>query len=338
VAWAILRSLLALLMLAMPLAPQAHEMTMVDLSVREAAPGDFIWAWGVPARGRPVSEDLVLTWPKQCETHGQALRCGAAGLVGRLSVEGVGKSYSAVIARIRWKGGETQTITLTAAQPSVNLLGGARDPRGPLEVAQTYGVLGVEHILSGWDHLLFVVSLLLLVGFERRLVATITAFTLAHSLTLALSAMNLLTLRSPPVEATIALSILLVCGEALRERDTLSRRWPALVAFVFGLVHGLGFAGALKEIGLPEQHLSIALLSFNLGVEAGQLIVVAAGAAVVMSWRRLSAASAGSGAGAVGPGLRLAAIPWRTGLGYAIGGTAAYWTITRLGQILLQGG
>src|SRR6185369_5960648 len=117
-------------------------------------------------------------------------------------------------------------------------------------------------------------ALLFLVGFNRRLVTTITAFTLAHSFTLALSALGWLTLRSPPVEATIALSIMLVAGEALHKQATLARRWPALVAFLFGLVHGLGFAGALKEIGLPENHLSVALLTFNVGVEMGQLLVV----------------------------------------------------------------
>ena len=136
-------------------------------------------------------------------------------------------------------------------------------------------MLGVEHILSGIDHLLFVVALLFLVGFNRQLVWTITAFTLAHSLTLASAALGWLTLRSPPVEATIALSIVLVAGEALHKRETLARRLPALVAFLFGLVHGLGFAGALSEIGLPQNHLATALLTFNLGVELGQLVAVA---------------------------------------------------------------
>src|SRR4029079_9865073 len=133
-------------------------------------------------------------------------------------------------------------------------------------IARAYLVLGIEHILSGYDHLLFVAGLLFLVGFRRRLIGTITAFTLAHSLTLALSVFGLVTLRSPPVEASIAISIVLVASEALREKDTLARRLPALVSFLFGLVHGLGFAGALKEVGLPERHLPLALLGFNVGV------------------------------------------------------------------------
>jgi len=119
-----------------------------------------------------------------------------------------------------------------------------------------------------------VVSLLFLVGFRRRLIGTITAFTLAHSLTLACSVFGWLTLRSAPVEACIAISIVLVASEALRDTDTLARRVPALVSFLFGLVHGLGFAGALKDIGLPQSHVPMALLSFNVGVELGQLAVV----------------------------------------------------------------
>ena len=141
--------------------------------------------------------------------------------------------------------------------------------------------------------------MLFLVGFNRRLVATITAFTLAHSLTLALSALGWLTLRSPPVEATIALSIVLVAGEALHRRPTLSRRWPALVAFLFGLVHGLGFAGALKEIGLPEHHLPLALLTFNVGVELGQLAVVGVGVARAACAAALAAGGARPRTGAV---------------------------------------
>src|SRR5262249_29734979 len=116
-----------------------------------------------------------------------------------------------------------------------------------------------------------------------RLIGTITAFTLAHSITLALSVFGLITLRSPPVEAAIALSIVLVASEALRDRDTLARRLPALVSFLFGLVHGLGFAGALKEIGLPQSHLPLALLCFNVGVEIGQLMVVLVAFAFVRS-------------------------------------------------------
>ena len=185
------------------------------------------------------------------------------------------------------------------------------------EIARAYSLLGVEHILTGFDHLMFVLALLFLVGFNRRLLLTITAFTAAHSLTLALSALGWLTLRSPPVEATIALSIMLVAAEAMHKQPTLSRRWPALVAFLFGLVHGLGFAGALKEIGLPQNHLSVALLTFNVGVELGQLAVVGLAFAVHRSLARW-------------PSFVLAREPAL----YFIGSVAAYWSIERIASIV----
>jgi hydrogenase/urease accessory protein HupE len=185
-----------------------------------------------------------------------------------------------------------------------------------LEVAETYGVLGIEHILSGVDHLLFVLSLLFLVGFRRQLLATVTSFTVAHSLTLAASALGALTLRPPPVEAAIALSIVLVSAEALSNKDTLTRRWPAIVAFIFGLVHGLGFAGALKDIGLPEQHVNIALLSFNLGVEAGQLLVIGLAGLIFFATRRLTWTAQA-----------------RRVMLYAIGSVSVFWTLSRLAAI-----
>jgi hydrogenase/urease accessory protein HupE len=193
------------------------------------------------------------------------------------------------------------------------LFGSAEDQRGGAEIASAYVRLGVEHILSGIDHLLFVFGLLFMVGFRRKLVWTITAFTVAHSLTLASAALGWLTLRSPPVEATIALSIVLVAGEALHTRETLARRWPVVVAFLFGLVHGLGFAGALQEIGLPAKHLPIALLCFNVGVEIGQLLTVGTAWLFWMAIRNWPQA------------LRA-----RTPLLYGIGSVAAYWSWLRI--------
>lgn len=245
------------------------------------------------------------------------LRCGAAGLTGTLAIEGVGRRYSAAVVRVVWRDGQSRVYTITPAQPAVRLYGSADDPRGMGEIARAYAVLGIEHILTGVDHLLFVIALLFLVGFNRRLLWTITAFTAAHSLTLALSALGWLTLRQPPVEATIALSIVLVAGEALHGESTLSRRWPAVVAFLFGLVHGLGFAGALKEIGLPQQHLAVALVTFNVGVEIGQLMVVGAAYGI---WRLVAGQ----------PRLVLARVPAL----YAIGSIAAYWSIGRMVAIV----
>ena len=150
---------------------------------------------------------------------------------------------------------------------------------GAMEVARTYTVLGIEHILSGVDHLLFVLALVMLVRGTRRLVATITAFTLAHSLTLAAASLGFVSVPGPPVEATIALSIMFVAAEIVRARQGrpgLTQRYPWLVAFSFGLLHGLGFAGALAEVGLPPLSIPLALLFFNVGVEIGQLLFVAA--------------------------------------------------------------
>lgn len=254
---------------------------MAEMEVRETTPGEFFWLWSAQNDKRPMGDDLVPHWPESCTPGPNLVHCGAAGLKGSFSVEGVGKRYSAAIVKIVWIDGQSSVYTITRAQPSVELFGSAEDRRGVGEIARAYVVLGIQHILSGIDHLLFVVGLLFLVGFRRRLIGTITAFTLAHSLTLACSVFGWITLRPAPVEATIAMSIVLVASEALRDRETLARRVPALVSFLFGLVHGLGFAGALKSVGLPQTHLPLALLCFNVGVELGQLLVVLLAYAIV---------------------------------------------------------
>lgn len=293
-------------------ASSAHEMTLAEMDVRETAQGEFIWNWTATNELAP-GRRLTPVWPEGCRAQENLLHCGPQGLKGRLQVEGIGKGYSAAMVRVHWREGPSRVYTLTGAQPAVQLYGAADDSRGRGEIASAYVVLGVEHILTGFDHLMFVIGLLFLVGFKRRLLLTVTAFTAAHSVTLALSALGWLTLRPPPVEATIALSIMLVAGEALHTRPTLSRRWPALVAFLFGLVHGLGFAGALKEIGLPEQHLWVALTTFNLGVEIGQLVTVAAAWVVARTLRGWPVAAAA----------RVAAL-------YGIGSLAACWSLARL--------
>ncbi len=346
---AVLFALLASLLQAAG-AARAHEMTMAELDLRELSHGTFIWSWGQSGSGQPVSSDLTPLWPPGCSASGQELHCAAPGLVGRLGVDGVGQRYSAAMVRIHWLDGQRRVYAITAGQPGVHLYGAADDERGAREIVVGYTLLGIEHIVSGFDHLLFVLSLLLLVGFKQRLVGTITAFTVAHSLTLASSVLGSMTLRPAPVEALIALSIVLVAAEALRQpvvlassqrtmqparqrtmqparqrtmrpalgqRETLAKRWPALLAFIFGLVHGLGFAGALKDIGLPASHLPLALLTFNIGVEIGQLLMVAL-AWVVM---RL-----------------LARYRWfasaRTPALYGIGVIAAYWSWLRIAGIV----
>jgi hydrogenase/urease accessory protein HupE len=309
-------ALVAIATALVPRPARAHEMTMAEMEVRETAPGTFIWQWSAQNDKRPMGSDLVPRWPDGCTSGPAVVRCGSHGLKGTLAVEGVGKRYSAAIVRIYWLDGGSHVYTITKAQPTAQLYGSADDRRGRGEIARAYVVLGIEHILSGYDHLLFVAGLLFLVGFRRRLVGTITAFTLAHSITLACSVFGVIALRSPPVEASIALSIVLVATEALRARDTLARRLPALVSFLFGLVHGLGFAGALKDVGLPQSHLPLALLCFNVGVEIGQLLTVLAAFALV----RLPISRRWLGAG------RRPAL-------YGIGVLAAYWSWSRIAAI-----
>ncbi len=311
-----LLALLGLLVTAVLALPaRAHEISMAEMELRQTAAGEFQWQWTAGQRGGDTL--LRPLWPASCRESDGVLRCDEDGLRGTLGMQGLGTRVSAVIVKVHWRDGQTRIHTLTAGQPQVQLLGAADDPRGLGEIARAYGVLGVEHILGGWDHLLFVLALLFLVGFNRRLVWTISAFTLAHSLTLVMSTLGWIALRSPPVEATIALSIMLVAGEALGKKETLSRRWPALVALVFGLVHGLGFAGALQQIGLPQDHLLPSLLAFNIGVELGQLLVVAAAYVLVRLLSRWPGAAA-----------------WRKAAHYAMGGTAAYWTIGRIATIV----
>lgn len=301
-----------------PAPARAHEMSMAEMEVRETSPGEFLWQWSASNDKRPMGDDLVPHWPESCAVEPNLLHCGKTGLKGTLAMDGVGKRYSAALVKVVWLDGQSYVYTLTGAQPSVQLYGSAEDRRGGGEIAKTYTILGVQHILSGVDHLMFVAALLFLVGFRRRLIGTITAFTVAHSITLACGAFGWLTLRPPPVEATIAMSIVLVASEALSNKQGLARRFPALVSFLFGLVHGLGFAGALKEIGLPQSHLPLALLTFNVGVELGQLLMVGLAFGVVhlpISQRWLGRARK--------PAL------------YAIGALAAYWSWARVAAVVL---
>ena len=185
-------------------------------------------------------------------------------------------------------------------------------------MAATYLALGIEHILLGIDHLLFVLALVLLVKGWKKLVATITAFTLAHSITLALATLGFVHVPGPPVEACIALSIVFVAAEIIHRRQGrpgLTERAPWVVAFTFGLLHGLGFAGALSEVGLPQHAIPIALLFFNVGVELGQLAFVFIVLLVLAAARRLPP--------------RVPAWGWRAAP-YAIGSVAMFWVLQRV--------
>jgi hypothetical protein len=223
-----------------------------------------------------------------------------------------------VLVRVVREDGTAQVGRLTPVERQFDVTASP----GALEVARTYTVLGIEHILLGFDHLLFVLALLLLVPDLRRLIMTITAFTVAHSITLAAATLGLVHVPGPPVEASIALSIMFVAAEIIhgaQGRPGLTARRPWLVAFTFGLLHGLGFAGALAEVGLPENQIPSALLFFNVGVELGQLFFIAAALGVLAAWRRLSPRLA-SGQ----PAWMAVAVP------YAIGGLASFWFIERV--------
>jgi hydrogenase/urease accessory protein HupE len=221
-----------------------------------------------------------------------------------------------VLVRIERADGTEQTGRILALNPRFTL----KPSSGPLEVILTYTTLGIEHILTGVDHLLFVLALMIIVQGRRQLVVTITAFTLAHSITLALATLDIIRLPGPPVEATIALSIVFVAAEILHLRQGragLAARKPWLVAFAFGLLHGLGFAGALAEVGLPNNAVPMALLFFNVGVEVGQLIFIVAVMTAVSIATRLFGTHAHSRWVAVVPA-------------YLIGSVASFWVFERI--------
>jgi hypothetical protein len=198
----------------------------------------------------------------------------------------------------------------------------AKPRPGSLEVVTTYTVLGIEHILTGFDHLLYILGMLILVGGWRRIVVTMSAFTATHSLTLTAAALGWVHVPQAPVEACIALSILFVAREIVRMhrgRPGITARWPWVVSFTFGLMHGFGFAGALAEVGLPQSSIPTALLFFNVGVEIGQLLFIGAVLTVIaVGWRAAQRVR-----------LPHTAPLWRVAP-YAIGGLASFWLVERV--------
>jgi hydrogenase/urease accessory protein HupE len=272
--------------------------------------------------------DLQVTLDPPCEAEGdplmvslgdrmkeaQLLHC-QGGIAGRkLGVRGLGPAQLDLLARVVNAEGQAQTARLTVSASSLEI----QQAPDAWDVAATYFGLGVEHILTGVDHLLFVLALILLVRGWHRLFATITAFTIAHSITLAAAVLGPFDVPRPPIEALIALSIALVAVEIVRRHEgrsgyTAERPWVA--AFLFGLLHGLAFADALRSVGLPEGAIPVALLFFNLGVEAGQLAFIAAALPVLAALRRTAAGWP----------------RWSWGLApYAIGSMAMFWLFERV--------
>ena len=311
-------ALVVVLSLAGAGAAHAHPIDAASLTLKEIEPGRFIAhvQTGAATLERKLSTTPAV-FPPPCVLEGVNLTCGPSGLVGTIQFPWLEGTTTRLMFEIEWLDGARLLRIVTASTRTVTVYGGAGGVGALRPVVVDYTRLGVEHILTGFDHLLFVVGLTLLVRRRRPLLVTITAFTVAHSLTLAATVLGLVTVPPAPVEATIALSIVLVCAECLRPGDSLARRAPWLVAFAFGLLHGLGFASALIDIGLPEKHIPAALLCFNLGVELGQLAVIAA----VLALRALALR------------LRLARPQLSRGVIYAMGAVAAFWSLDRVAAV-----
>jgi len=303
----------------------AHRLSPAYFGLEESAPNVFRAQWKVSISGG-LADTLEPQIPAGCEVNGRVRSYTVEDALVRLAelgcaeglqnkefvVNGLSVTDTDVLLRVDYLDGTSFTERLVPDRPGVVI------PAAPsaFDVIATYLIIGVEHILLGVDHLLFVFALLLLVQGVGRLVATVTAFTLAHSITLGAATLGAVNLPSAPVEATIALSILFLASELARRRaddQSLTRRFPWLVAFAFGLLHGFGFAGALSEVGLPQQAIPLALLFFNVGVEVGQLLFI--GAVLILAW-----------------GLRQAArLPdWSPRVAaYVIGSVSAFWVIER---------
>ncbi len=322
------RHVLALILACIAWTVHADVFRPAYLELREAGDDRYDVLWKVPALGearlpvkvrfpegtRELSVPQALLNDNAYVERWRVHRAG--GLAGQaLRIDGIVGGVTDVIVRIERLDGTSQVERLLPERPEFTVKG----PTGTGEVAWSYLVLGIEHILGGVDHLLFVLALLLIVRGGRRIFLTITAFTVAHSLTLVAATLGWVHVPGPPVEAVIALSIVFVAAEAihgLQGRPGLTARAPWVVAFSFGLLHGFGFAGALAEVGLPQKAIPVALLMFNVGVEVGQLIFVVA----VLALRAVLA--------------RLA-FTWPRWMPYvapyAIGAVAMFWVIERIG-------
>jgi hydrogenase/urease accessory protein HupE len=310
----------------------AHEVRPAYLELRQTGADTYDALWKVPGQGENLRLGLYVELPDGCTnvtppraamvgsafTERWTLKCVAGLAGGTIHIAGLIATMTDVLVRLERLDGSAQVTRLTPSAPSLVVEAAPR----ATQVAATYLKLGVEHILLGIDHLLFVLALLILVTGTRRLIATVTAFTVAHSLTLAGATLGLVHVPGPPVEAIIALSIVFVALEIIRDRQGqagLTERFPWVVAFTFGLLHGFGFAGALSEVGLPQSAIPVALLFFNVGVELGQLAFIASVFVAVALARQV---------------MRRLAVPqplwaWRL-LPYTIGSVAMFWVIERL--------
>lgn len=306
----------------------AHPLAPSLLDLREAGGGRVAVLWRRPVL-LPLGAHPEPVLPARCSVVGPPAEtvdgpawvqrwtadCGPVGLTGeRIAVSGLEAAGSDVLLRIALEDGRTFQTVLRADAPAF-VLPATQSWTG---VAASYLSLGTTHLLTGWDHLAFVLGLVLLVAGGRRLLGAVTAFTLGHSVTLSLAALGIVRLPSALAEIAIALTILVLAIELARDRPTVLGRRPGLMAAGFGLIHGLGFAGALAEVGLPADEIPLALFSFNVGIELGQIayviVLFGLGLALRPFRPRLPAWSA--------------AVPT-----YLIGTFAAFWTLERLAQL-----
>jgi hypothetical protein len=306
----------------------AHPLSPALLELRELGAGQVEVTWRRSILKLPGADETrpvlpagcVASAPERTTEDDEAITatwsadCGTGGLVGtRLAIEGLGRAMSDALIRVTLADGRTLRAVVNERDPSFTVP--ARESKAA--VVRSYASLGVHHILSGIDHLLFIFGLLLLVPSRRLLLATITAFTIGHSVTLSFAALGVTDVPVAPVEVLIALSIYVLAVDLAREHptnDTLLRRRPWLVALLFGLLHGMGFAGALKEVGLPQEEIPLALFSFNGGIEAGQLAFVAGVLAVRY---------------AVRPVVAVLPVWFRRVPVYAMGSLAVFWMFER---------
>ncbi len=297
---------------------RAHEFEPGVLALREVAPNRFSYAFTEPvaatASSRPL-RPIEVRFPEGCRAEGPIVTCGPGGLAGELTIDGIPDPDVPIVIDVTRLSGANEEYVVSGAEPRV-VLGDERPA-----TLFAWVKLGVEHVLTGFDHVAFVVALVFVARGLRRLLATVTGFTVAHSVTLALAVKDVVHVSGPPVEACIAASVVLVAREALAPPGappTLARRHPWAVAFGFGLIHGLGFAGALRSIGLPQTAWFGPLTAFNVGIELGQLAVVVA----VVLLLRFAVAK-----------LSRPELAERAILGL-VGGVSMFWLFERVGQIV----
>jgi len=306
----------------------ADEIRPALLDIKEQNTGLFAVTWKVPMRGNRVlaitpilPESLELLGSPSVQQMPGALieqatyKNNAASLTGQtILIEGLSALQTDVLLLVQLQDGSQHSAILRPSSPEFTIPLQA----SKLKVAVDYWRMGTIHILEGADHLLFVLALLLIVAGLGQLIKAVTAFTVAHSITLALATLGLVHFPAAPTEAIIALSILFLAAEIVHKRNGvigITERYPWVIAFIFGLFHGLGFAGALSEIGVPQHEVPLALFTFNVGVETGQLLFIAVVLGLIGLLKRLP--------------ITLPQGTWRL-LPYSIGGVAAYWTIDRV--------